>query len=119
MRFRIPWFEVNMDEFMHYTYFLRYCEIVEEEFINSLNIDFNDLCRRFNISFYRFKVDFEFNYPVSVNQYVRVDLDVVRVDREGIEYFFSIWNEDEGKLSCKCRFLIKASIVVSSESLNT
>ena len=40
-RFRVSWSDIDNSGSVHYSNYLRYCEKVEEEFLNTLNLDFN------------------------------------------------------------------------------
>ncbi len=107
-RFRVSWSDIDNSGSVHYSNYLRYCEKVEEEFLNTLNLDFNGISKKHNVSFPRVLVNFKYSYPLRFNQWVRVDIDEINVSEKQIKYFYRIWNESEGKLSAECEIIVVA-----------
>lgn len=105
-RFRVPWVDTDSAMVVHYSNYLRYCERVEEMFLNTLNLDFNEISKKYNVWFPRISASCQYRWPLRFNQWVRVDLIDIEVGEKHCKYKYQIWNEDEGKLSAECEIVV-------------
>ncbi len=108
VRFRVSWSDVDNSKTLHFTKYLEYCENVEVELLNNLDIDINNILSKEAISLPRVYVECRYWNPVRFNQWVRVDVDEFNISEYGYEIKYKIWNENDGVLAAECTIKTKS-----------
>lgn len=116
-KYRVPWADTDAAKVVHFSNYFRYCEKVEEEFFNSLGLDFKEVSEKYNIWFPRVSASCKYNWPLRFNQKFRVDLDDLIIGDKSIKFIYKIWNLDENKLSAECEITVVTASIDLGEAI--
>ena len=108
-RFRATWVDTDAAGVVHFSNYFRYCERAEEEFLNSIGLDFQRIEKTYNLWFPRVSASCRYRWPIRFNQAVRVDLEEIEIGEKHVKYKYKVYNETEGRLSAECEVVVVAA----------
>jgi len=103
---RVTWVETDTAGVVHFSNYFRYCEKLEEIFLNEIGTDFMKLIEKYNIWFPRVSAKCEYKYPLKYNQKYRIELVNVSLGNRSIHYSYKIWNLNDNRLSAECNIVV-------------
>ena len=107
-RIRVPWVDTDAAGVVHFSNYFRYCERLEEEFLNTIGLPFGSF-RHLGIWLPRVHASCRYRWPLRFNQTARLELVNLELGRRHIKYRIAIYNEDEGRLAAECEMVVAAA----------
>ena len=104
-RIRVPWVDTDAAGVVHFSNYFRYCERLEEEFLNAIGLPFGSF-RHLGVWLPRVHASCRYRWPLRFNQTARLELVDLELGRRHIRYRIAIYNEDEGRLSAECEIVV-------------
>lgn len=99
--FRVRWVDTDAAGVMHFTNYLRYFEACEEEFYRSISLPFNDVQRKYGITFPRVEAHCTYSAPCRFDDSFDVTMRVREVAEKTITWSFQANRQQDGKITAE------------------
>jgi len=99
--FRVRWVDTDVAGVMHFTNYLRYFEACEEEFYRSISLPFNDVQRRYGITFPRVEVHCTYKASCRFDDLFDVTMRIREIAEKTITWDFHANRRHDGKLAAE------------------
>jgi acyl-CoA thioester hydrolase len=99
--FRVHWVDTDTAGVMHFSNFLRYFEVCEEEFYRSLSLPLTEIRDRFGVLLPRVEAHCQYKAACRFDELIDVTLKVREVQEKTIIYDFQIMRQSDGKLAAE------------------
>jgi len=116
VQFRVSWVETDAANVVHFSNYFRYFERAEEEFYNSLGIDFQSFSSS-GIWFPRIEAYCRYLSPCKFNDLIEVTLQIDEIREKAIRYRFIVNNLTSGKKAAEGYFVIVSANIKENQAI--
>ena len=99
--FRVHWVDTDVAGVMHFTNYFRYFEACEEEFYRSISLPFNDIHRKYGITFPRVQVNCSYKAACRFDDLFEITMQIREVAEKTITWDFQAIRQNDGKLAAE------------------
>jgi len=116
VRFRVSWVETDAAKVVHFSNYFRYFERAEEEFYNSLGMDFQSFSS-YDIWFPRIEAYCRYLSPCKFNDLIEVTLGIDEIREKSIRYHFAVNNLTSGKKAAEGHVVIVSANIREGQAV--
>lgn len=99
--FRVRWVDTDAAGVMHFTNYLRYFEACEEEFYSSISLPFNDVQKKYGITFPRVETHCVYKAACRFDDFFDVTMRNREVAEKTITWDFQAIRQEDGRMAAE------------------
>ncbi len=116
--FRIPWVDTDAAGVVHFSNYFRYCEKVEEEFLNSIGLSYDRQGGDDDVWYPRINASCSYKWPLRFNQTAKIELYIKEFGNKHVTYYFKIHNVNENKIAAECTIVVVSASKSKGKSVS-
>ena len=99
--FQIRWVDTDGARVMHYSNYFRYFEACEEEYYQSLGLDFKTIFEKYGVALPRLEAHCSYKAPCKFDDEIEVTLQLKEIGEKIITYNFQVYLTEGSRLAAE------------------